>query len=124
MNEERILRRVAATHVALVAVLVAAFQALGWPLKGSLVGGGLIALSFATFWVVARAIVEPRRKVAAFALGMLKISLYFALSAAVLTGRFSADPLGFALGVSAFVAATILVAATERPALNRRGAGA
>jgi hypothetical protein len=110
VDEQRILRRVAATHAALVAVLVATCFAAGWPVKGSLIGGGLIALSFATFWVVARAIVEPRRKALAFALGTVKITLYFALSAAVLTGRLAADALGFTLGISAFVLATIVVA--------------
>jgi|ERR1051326_5870423 hypothetical protein len=124
MNDRGILRHVAVVHAALVAFVAVAFHALGLPLKGTLVGGGLVAFSFVTFWTVARAIVEPRRRAAAYLLGMLKITVYFALTAAVLTGRFTADPVGFALGVSVFVVATVLVAAIDRPGFKRRTAGA
>ena len=116
MSREILLRRVAAAHVAL---LVASALALAWldhPIDGLVLGGALAGFSFVTFWAVARTLVEPGRKALAYALGSLKILLYFGLTAAVLSGRLVADPLGFALGVTCFVVAAIAVAlAATRP---------
>ena len=110
MSRDRTLSYVGATHAALLAGISLALHARGWPLKGTLLGGGLIAFSFVTFWVVARSVIEPGRKPLAIVLGSLKVLLYLALSAAVLAGKLVADGEGFALGVSCFVLATLLVA--------------
>jgi hypothetical protein len=109
MNRDLALRRVAAVHVGLLAALLIAQHLLGLSHRGALLGGGLAGFSFVTFWVVARSITEPRRKGLAIVLGFLKIVFYLALSAAVLSGRLVADGGGFALGVSCFVAATVIV---------------
>src|SRR5262249_42782730 len=110
MGRERLLYNVGAAHAALLGVMSLALHAFGWPLKGALLGGGLIGFSFVTFWVVARSITEPGRKPLAIVLGSLKVLIYLALSAAVLSGGLVADGEGFALGVSCFVLATLLVA--------------
>jgi hypothetical protein len=110
MSRDRVLYNVGATHAALLAAMSLALHAFGWPLKGPLLGGGLIGFSFVTFWIVARSITEPGRKPLAIVLGCLKVLLYLALSAAVLSGKLVADGEGFALGVSCFVLATLLVA--------------
>jgi hypothetical protein len=110
MARDRVLYRVGATHAALLAALSVALHGFGWPLKGALLGGGLIGFSFVTFWVVARSITEPGRKPLAIVLGSLKVVGYLALSAAVLGGKLAADGEGFALGVSCFILATLLVA--------------
>jgi hypothetical protein len=102
-----LLQRVAAVHLLLVGGLAIVLRQLGRPLDGLLLGGGLAGFSFVTFWVVARSIVEPGRKGLAFALGSLKILLYLALTAAVLSGRLVADAAGFAFGVSCFVGAVV-----------------
>jgi hypothetical protein len=119
---EGILRRVGEAHVALVSALTLVLALTGHPVRGALLGGALIGLSFATFWIAARAITDPaRRKLATF-LGVVKISLYLGLSAAVLSGRVVADADGFALGVSCFPLATLAVALRSRvsPALGRQ----
>jgi hypothetical protein len=109
MNRDLALRRVAVVHVGLLAALLIAQGLLGFPHKGALLGGGLAGFSFVTFWVIARSITEPGRSGLAIALGILKAGLYLLLSAAILTGRLAADGGGFALGVSCFVAATVIV---------------
>jgi hypothetical protein len=108
MNRDLVLQRVAVAHVGLLTVLLIAQHLLGLPHRGALLGGGLAGFSFVTFWVVARSITEPRKKSWAIVLGALKIVLYLGLSAAVLAGRLVADGGGFALGVSCFVAATMI----------------
>jgi hypothetical protein len=110
MSSDVVLHYVGATHAAVLAAVSLVLWAFGWPIKGALLGGGLIAFSFVTFWVVARSITEPGRKPLAIVLGCLKVLLYLALSAAVLSGKLVADGEGFALGVSCFVLATLLVA--------------
>jgi hypothetical protein len=110
MNRDVVLWRVAVAHVGLLALLLIAQHLLGFPHRGALLGGGLVGFSFVTFWIVARSITDPRRKGLAVALGTLKVALYLGISAAVLGGRLVADGGGFALGVSCFVAATLIVA--------------
>lgn len=110
MARDLVLRRVALAHAALLAALALLLGLLGWPLRGVLLGGGLAGFSFVTFWVVARSIVEPRRRGIAMLLGSLKIVAYLTLSAAVLSGRLVADASGFALGVTCFVAAALIAA--------------
>jgi len=110
MSRDEALYYVAATHAALLAIVSLALRAFGWPLKGILLGGELIGFSFVTFWVVARSITEPGRKPLAIVLGSLKVLIYLAVSAAALSGKLVADGQGFALGVSCFVLATLLVA--------------
>ena len=110
MGRDRVLHQVGVTHAAFLAVMSIVLHRFGWPLKGTLLGGGLIGFSFVTFWVVARSITEPGRKPLAIVLGGLKVVIYLALSAAVLTGKLVADGEGFALGVSCFILATVLVA--------------
>jgi hypothetical protein len=107
MARDVLLRRVAAVHALLVVALAILLRRLGWPLDGLLLGAGLAGFSFVTFWVVARAVVEPRHKAIAYALGALKILLYLALTAAVLSGRLVADAAGFAFGVTCFVGAVV-----------------
>jgi hypothetical protein len=94
---------------------------LGHPLRGALLGGSLIGVSFATFWTAARAITNPARRNLAIVLGVIKISLYLGLSAAVLSGRVVADADGFALGVSCFLLAilTVVFASHASPSIDR-----
>jgi hypothetical protein len=110
MSRDQTLSYVGATHAALLAIVSSALYVFGWPLKGTLLGGGLIGFSFVTFWVVSRSVIEPGRKPLAIVLGSLKVLVYLALSAAVLAGKLVADGEGFVLGVSCFVLATLLVA--------------
>jgi hypothetical protein len=110
MSREHALYHVGAAHATLLVTATLALYVFGWPLKGILLGGGLIGLAFVTFWVVARSVVEPGRRPLAMVLGGLKVLVYLTLSAAVLTGNLVADGGGFALGVSCFVLATLLVA--------------
>jgi hypothetical protein len=93
------------------------------PLDGLFLGAALGGFSFLTFWALARTLVAPGRKALAYALGTAKILLYFVITAAVLTGHLIVDPLGFAVGVSCFVFATIGVAlagSAAEPALDHR----
>lgn len=108
MSREAALARVAALHAAMLATLVLVRHLLGSPVGGALLGGGLAGLSFATFWVFARSITEPRKKGLAILLGAVKITLYVGLSAAILGGWLVTDGIGFALGVSCFVAAAVV----------------
>jgi len=110
MNRDVVLWRVAAVHVGLLALLLIVQRVLSFPHRGALLGGGLVGFSFVTFWIVARSITDPRRKGMAIVLGTLKVALYFGISAAVLSGRLVADGGGFALGVTCFVASTVIVA--------------
>ncbi len=114
MAKDVVLPRVALTHAGLLSALLLALAFRGWPLRGALLGGGLAGFSFVTFWMMARSILEPRRRTAAMLLGGLKIVLYLSLSAAVLSGRLIADASGFALGVSCFVAAVLIAAQSSR----------
>lgn len=114
MISDALLYRVGVTHAALVTSLLFLLRALVWPLKGALLGAGLIGFSFVTFWVVARSITDPRRKPLAILLGTVKVIGHLGLSAAVLSGRLIADGIGFALGVSCFIVATLLVALASR----------
>lgn len=124
MTSDRVLWRVGGAHGALVSALVLAFAIFGHPVRGVLLGGSLIGFSFATFWIVARSITNPDRRGLAIMLGVMKVSLYLGLSAAVLSGRIVADADGFALGVSCFVVATLAaVFATHAPAAIGREAG-
>ena len=107
MTSERVLWRVGATHAALLSVLVLALALLGHPVRGAILGGSLIGLSFATFWVGARAIACPGRRGLAILLGVAKVALYLGITAAVLSGRVVADADGFALGISSFLLATM-----------------
>jgi hypothetical protein len=117
---DRVLRRVGEAHVALVSALTLVLALTGHPVRGALLGGALIGLSFATFWIAARALTDPARRKLATLLGITKVSLYLGLSAAVLSGRIVADADGFALGVSCFPLATLAVALRSRvlPALG------
>jgi hypothetical protein len=123
MGSDRLLWRVGGAHGALVLALVFALVIFGHPVRGVLLGGSLIGFSFATFWIVARSITNPNRRGLAIVLGVIKVTLYLGLSAAVLSGRLVADADGFALGVSCFVVATLAaVFATHAPAAIRREA--
>jgi amino acid transporter len=113
MGRVRILERVAAVDAALVLALALAFELTGRPVRGVLLGGGLMIFSFVTFWTVATSITRERRRGLAILLGMTKTLLFLVLGGAVLSGRLTADPLGFALGVTAFVVAVVAVAATR-----------
>jgi hypothetical protein len=121
MRSERVLWRVGATHGALLSALLLALALLGHPLRGALLGGSLIGVSFATFWTAARAITNPGRRYLAIVLGVIKIALYLGLSAAVLSGRVVADADGFALGVSCFLLAilTVVLASHTSPSIDR-----
>jgi len=121
MRSERVLRRVGAMHGALLAALLLALAWFGHPLRGALLGGSLIGVSFASFWTAARAITNPARRNLAIGLGATKISLFLGLSAAVLSGRVVADSDGFALGVSCFLLAvlTVVFAIHPSPLIDR-----
>jgi hypothetical protein len=110
MARETLLRRVAVTEVALVIASSLFLRLASRPLDGLLLGAGIGGFSFLTFWALARTLVAPSRRGLAYALGTAKILLYFVITAAVLTGHLVVDPLGFAVGVSCFVFATIGVA--------------
>src|SRR5882724_10711000 len=84
---ETLLRRVAVTHALLLVVFASSLGFLGRPLDGLLLGGALSGFSFLTFWALARTLLGPGRKGLAYALGAMKILLYFGLTAAVLSGR-------------------------------------
>jgi hypothetical protein len=117
-----VLRRVGEAHAALVSALTLVLGLTGHPVRGALLGGALIGLAFATFWIAASAITDPARRKLAALLGVAKIALYLGLSAAVLSGRVVADADGFALGVSCFPLATLAVTLRTQvsPALGRR----
>ena len=123
MRRDVVLVRVAMLHAILLALLVAALASRELPVKGALLGGGLAGFSFVTFWVIARSITEPSKKAPAIALGSLKIVFYLALTGMVLSGRLSADPLGFALGVTCFVVATVVAALAGSPSQTDRRVG-
>ncbi len=107
MTSERVLWRVGAMHAALLSALLLALATFSHPLRGALLGGSLIGLSFATFWMAARSMTNPARRGIAIVLGVAKVALYLGLSAAVLSGRVVADADGFALGISCFLLATL-----------------
>ena len=113
MTSERTLWQVAGVHGALLATLVLLLGAAQPRGQGALLGGGLIAFSFVSFWMVARSITHPRGRPVAIFLGSLKILLYFGLTAAALTGTLVTDGAGFALGVTSFVVAVVAVAAFQ-----------
>jgi hypothetical protein len=119
---ERILWRVGAAHGALLTALLLALALFGHPLRGALLGGSLIGVSFATFWTAARAITNPARRNLAILLGVIKISVYLGLSAAVLSGRVVADADGFALGITCFLLAILTVVFGSRvsPSIDRK----
>jgi hypothetical protein len=117
MGSETVLGRVAAAHCALVALLAVAAAVVGLPLKGLLLGGSAMALALVSLWTIFGSLVGRQRRALGYALGTLKILLYFGLTTAALTGRFVVDPLGFAAGVSCFVvAATAVVLSRQRVA--------
>jgi len=105
-----ILRRIAWAHAVLVLLFAIGFALAGLPIKGTLVGGGFIGFSFVASWVFVRAIVEPQRRGLATAIGVLKFFFYALLGAAVLSGRFTVDAAGFAVGVTVFVIVAVTVA--------------
>jgi hypothetical protein len=109
MTSEGVLWRVGVMHAVLLSVLLLALATFGHPLRGTLLGGSLIGLSFATFWMAARSITNPARRGIAILLGVAKVALFLGLSAAVLSGRVVADADGFALGISCFLLATLTV---------------
>ena len=119
---ERILWRVGAAHGALLTALLLALALFGHPLRGALLGGSLIGVSFATFWTAARAITNPARRNLAILLGVIKISVYLGLSAAVLSGRVVADADGYALGITCFLLAILTVVFGSRvsPSIDRK----
>jgi hypothetical protein len=119
MNRYPVLSRIAWFHPAAVVIAAVALWSAGLPIEGTLVGGGLIGISFIGLWLFMRAVVEPGRKRLAFAIGVLKLMLYAMLAAAVLSGRFAPDAGGVALGVTLFVIITLTVAATT-PATPRK----
>lgn len=123
MGRETLLRRVAVSELALVVASAVVMRIANRPLDGLLLGAALAGFSFLTFWALARTLVAPGRRGLAYALGATKILLYFGITAAVLSGRLVADPLGFAVGVSCFVFAAIgvgLAGAAAGPALDQR----
>ena len=110
MARDFILFNVAIGHALLLCALIAGLSLASQPIDGVLLGGGLVALSFVTFWVLARSITNPRRRGLGRFLGSLKIVAYFALIVAALTGKLVIDPAGFALGVTCFIVAVMAVA--------------
>src|SRR5262249_25479911 len=110
MRAERVLWRVGAMHGALLSTLLLALALFGHPVRGAFLGGSRIGVSFVTCGTAARWITSPARRSLAIVLGVTKISLYLGMSAAVLSGRVVADADGFALGVSCFVLAVLMVA--------------
>jgi len=114
MDRESLLYKVGTAHALLLVALLVVLQVAGRPLRGALLGGGLIGFSFLSFWGIAGSIAAGGRRGLGFALTALKILAYFGLTAAILTGRLSADGEGFGLGVSCFVVATVVVAVTRR----------
>ncbi|MGH7899103.1 MAG: hypothetical protein ACREQQ_14200 [Candidatus Binatia bacterium] len=114
MDKNVVLVRVGVTHVLLLVALLVALRVSGLPLRGALLGGGLIGFSFVCFWGIAGAIAAGNRRSLGFALAMLKILAYLGLTATILTGKLTADGGGFALGVSCFVMAAVAVAWMER----------
>lgn len=115
MNRDVVLVRIAALHAAFLGSLLAALTLASQPVKGALLGGGLAALSFVSFWVIARSITDARKKALAVMLGSAKILSYFMLTALVLSGRLVADAGGFALGVTCLVAAVLAGASLGSP---------
>lgn len=115
MNRDVVLVRVAVLHGVFLGGLLVALRLAAQPVRGALLGGGIAALSFASFWVIARSITDARKKVLAVMLGSAKILAYFTLTALVLSGRLVADASGFALGVTCLVAAVLGGAALGVP---------
>ena len=123
MTKEALLWRVAMAELSLVIASAVCLRLAGRPLDGLLLGAALGGFSFLTFWALARTLVTPGRRGIAYALGAMKILLYFGITALVLSGRLVVDPLGFAVGVSCFVVAAIGVAlagSAAGPALDHR----
>lgn len=106
MTRPAALLQIATAHAALLAALLLVLGVTGRPLRGALLGGGLMALSMLLFAATARAAVAARRLFVA-ALASFKILLYLGLATAVLTGWVVADGVGFAAGVTCFVVATV-----------------
>jgi hypothetical protein len=120
MTRETLLRRVTLTEFTLVVTSALLLGFANRPLDGLFLGAALGGFSFLTFWALARTLVTPDRRGLAYALGAIKILLYFGVTAAILTGRLVVDPLGFAVGVSCFVFAVIGVALAGSAALDHR----
>ena len=114
MTRNVILVRVGLLHGGLVCLLVAALATADLPVKGSALGGGLMALSFALLWGLGRALVSGRGSLVPL-LALTKVALYLGLAAAALTGRIVADGAGFAAGVACFLLATVAVAVFAPP---------
>ena len=113
MLREDILRRVGLVHAALLAVFGLGLAASGFPVKGILLGGGAMALSAGFLWGTARAVIDGRRA-AVLAFGTLKFVTYLGLVVLVLGGRLHADGVGFAIGITCFLVATVIVALFDR----------
>lgn len=124
MANDRVLWRVGEAHAALVSALALVLALLGYPLRGVLLGGGLIGLAFVTFWMIARSITNPRRRGLAILLGVIKVALYLTFGAAVLAGRVVVDAEGFALGVTCFLLATLAGSLARASAGTSEEAGA
>jgi hypothetical protein len=110
MARDFILFKVAIGHALLLCVLLAGLSVASQPIDGALLGGGLAALAFGAFWVLATSITNPRRRGLGRFLGSLKMIAYFALIVAALTGKLVIDPAGFALGVTCFIVAVMAAA--------------
>ena len=82
--------------IVLLAVMALTLAGCQTAREDRILGGSLIGLSFATFWMAARSITNPARRGIAVVLGVAKVSLFLGLSAAVLSGRVVADADGFA----------------------------
>jgi hypothetical protein len=112
MSRHPILQRIAWLHPMAVLIAALGLWSAGLPIAGTLIGGGLIGVSFVGLWIFMRAVVEPGRKRMAFAVGVLKLLLYVTLGTAVLSGRFTPDAGGVALGVTLFVIISLTTALT------------
>ena len=108
MKQEFLLVRVAWLHAALVTAAVIAAVAAGWSVRGLVAGGAVTAASLLLIWGMARLTLRERRRALAL-LASVKILLYLALLTAALTGWLVVDGEGFALGITCFVVATVVV---------------
>jgi hypothetical protein len=104
------LSRLQARHWGLVGVAAAVAAALGRPgLGGVLLGGASIGLVVVLYSAAGRMLLRQRRTSLAIGLVFVKLAAFLGLGwlAFGLGGALRPDPVGFALGLSCFPAATV-----------------
>ena len=109
MIRPAVIVHVVVVHTALLAAAVLVLGLAGRPIRGAVLGGGVMALSTLLFAATARAALAAQRLFVA-TLASFKVFLYLGLAIAALTGRIVADGAGFAAGVTCFVLAVVTVA--------------